>query len=166
VGGALEAATFTYSFSNVQGPVSGTVTGTIVLPDGDGTFAATDVTVTSEPDLLGYSGIFDVIGYTYVPSNTFTVFDGQITAGTFAAQNSMIPIPTFTCMALNFEDGTFGSLLNVEGNTLAGSGVQDLDSTTLSYSPASSSTPEPATFGLGAAALALIALRRRSQASR
>ncbi|MGB5596147.1 MAG: hypothetical protein WBM62_19225 [Crocosphaera sp.] len=49
------AATFGFSFSNVDGPVNGTVEGTIELPDGDGTFAATSVFVTSAPAALGYT---------------------------------------------------------------------------------------------------------------
>ena len=43
----VQAATFTFDFSNVNGAVSGEVSGTIVLPDGNGTFAATSVMIDS-----------------------------------------------------------------------------------------------------------------------
>ena len=75
------AATFNFSFSNVTGPVNGTVQGTLTLPDGDGTNAATSLIVTSAPAALGYTLPFDVMAnLTNLLSNSFTVSGGVITA--------------------------------------------------------------------------------------
>ena len=45
-------STYTFTFSNVDGAVAGTVTGTIKLPDGDGTFPAVGVEIESAPGSL------------------------------------------------------------------------------------------------------------------
>ncbi|MFM7713952.1 MAG: PEP-CTERM sorting domain-containing protein, partial [Microcystis sp.] len=59
---SASAATFNFSFSNVQGPVSGTVQGTLTLPDGDGTnLAATSLIVNSAPAAPGYTLPFNVL---------------------------------------------------------------------------------------------------------
>jgi hypothetical protein len=50
------ADTFTFGFTNTQGNVNGTVTGTILLPDGDGTNAATQVTIDSYPAYFAANG--------------------------------------------------------------------------------------------------------------
>ena len=137
------AATFNFSFSNVGGPVSGTVQGTLTLPDGDGTnLAATSVIVTSAPAALGYTLPFDVLANFSGVGNSFTVSGGVITASSFAAQNN-----NADTLALNFLPGILGSAFSVQGgggNIL--SGVLDVNSTTLTYSPAAPTTvPEPAT---------------------
>ncbi|GCL49239.1 hypothetical protein NIES3804_07930 [Microcystis aeruginosa NIES-3804] len=137
------AATFNFSFGNVTGPVSGTVQGTLTLPDGDGTnLAATSVIVTSAPAALGYTVPFDVLAnFTdNVPANSFTVSGGVIIASSFGAQS------IGGALALNFVSGTVGSLFTVQGSANLFSGVVDLNSTTLTYSPAAPTTvPEPAT---------------------
>jgi hypothetical protein len=136
------AATFNFSFGNVTGPVSGTVQGTLTLPDGDGTNAATSLIVTSAPAALGYTLPFDVLAnLTVVFGNSFTVSGGVITASSFAAQNN-----NTDTLALNFVPGTFGSVFSVQGAANLFSGVLDVNSTTLTYSPAAPTTvPEPAT---------------------
>ncbi len=48
-----KAASFNYEFMNVNGAVPGTVKGTITLPDGDGNFPASAVTITTYPASLG-----------------------------------------------------------------------------------------------------------------
>ena len=132
------AATFNFSFSNVDGPVSGTVQGTLTLPDGDGTNAATSLIVTSAPAALGSTLPFDVLAnFTTVPSNSFTVSGGVITSGSFFATNSI------GVLTLNFIPGNFGNLFNPLGAGGPFSGVVDLNSTTLTYSPVP--VPEPAT---------------------
>jgi hypothetical protein len=139
------AATFNFSFGNVTGPVSGTVQGTLTLPDGDGTnLAATSVIVTSAPAALGYTVPFDVLAnFTGVFGNKFTVSGGVITASSFAAQNNTDGVSVLT---LNFSPGTVGNLFNVRRSASTFSGVVDLNSTTLTYSPAAPTTvPEPAT---------------------
>ena len=76
-----QAATFNFSFSNVDGPVSGTVQGTIGLPDGNGTFAATLVIVTSAPAALGYTFPYNVLAdLTSIFANSFTLSGGAIIA--------------------------------------------------------------------------------------
>jgi hypothetical protein len=67
------AATLTFSFMNEEGPVAGTVEGEIELPDEDGTFAATAVTITSAPAALGYTLPIDALGGNAPLANTFTI---------------------------------------------------------------------------------------------
>ncbi len=135
------AATFNFSFGNVEGPVSGTVQGTLTLPDGDGTnLAATSLIVTSAPAALGYTLPFDVLANFAVIDNSFMVSGGVITASSFAAQNLT------QVLYLNFIPGTYGSLFTLPAGYSLNSGVVDLNSTTLTYSPAAPTTvPEPAT---------------------
>jgi hypothetical protein len=45
---------YSFSFDNNFGQVAGTVSGVIVLPEGDGTFAALAVYVLDAPEALGY----------------------------------------------------------------------------------------------------------------
>ncbi|MDB9426128.1 PEP-CTERM sorting domain-containing protein [Microcystis aeruginosa CS-564/01] len=134
------AATFNFSFSNVTGPVSGTVQGTLTLPDGDGTKAATSVIVTSAPAALGYTLPFNVLAnFTAVFGNSFTVSGGVITASSFAAQDN----PFSSGLSLNFLPGTFGNTFSIAGSASVFIGVVDKNSTTLTYSPVP--VPEPAT---------------------
>lgn len=135
------AATFNFSFGNVEGPVSGTVQGTLTLPDGDGILSATSLIVTSAPAALGYTLPFDVLAnLTTLLSNSFTVSGGVITASSFGAQNLT------EGLTLNFFPGSLGSVFTVKGSRSLSSGVVDVNSTTLTYSPAAPTTvPEPAT---------------------
>ena len=134
------AATFNFSFSNVEGAVGGTVEGIIELPDGDGTFAATSVTVTSAPAILGYPLPVDFVDGGEI-ANSFTIISGMIDATVSTFVNPFpVSFPFGTALALN--DGFEGSLLNVPGSGVTSSGVQDLDSSTLNYSNASATTPE------------------------
>ena len=135
------AATFNFSFSNVTGPVNGTVQGTLTLPDGDGTnLAATSLIVTSAPAALGYTLPLNVPANFGVLINSFTVSGGVITASYFFADNST------GALTLNFLPGSVGNLFSVAGAGDGFSGVVDVNSTTLTYSPAAPTTvPEPAT---------------------
>jgi hypothetical protein len=118
-----------FSFSNVEGTVPGMVAGTITLPDGDGTFAASSVTVTTAPNGLGY----DPTGFNFtsvlVYVNKFSVVNGIISksdsnfAGFFNGS---------TALGLNYNGITFLDYLNV-GN-LGNPGVRDSSSSTLTYS--------------------------------
>lgn len=133
------AVQFNFSFSNVQGGTAGTVQGIITLPNGDGTFAATGITVNSAPAALGYTTPYNVL--TNMPSviiNSFTVVGGAInpSSSSFGAQNST---EAFT---LNYS--SFGSLLSIKGSASATSGVWDTSNTTLTYPSASGTgVPEP-----------------------
>jgi hypothetical protein len=103
--------------------------------------AATSVIVTSAPADLGYTLPFNVLAnFTDLVSNSFTVSGGVITASSFAAQS------IGGGLALNFVPGSFGSVFTVQGSAFAFSGVVDVNSTTITYSPAAPTTvPEPAT---------------------
>lgn len=135
-----EAAVYSFSFSNVSGPVSGTVSGLITLPDGDGTFPATSFTVTSGPAALGYTYPFDAM--VTMPSsilNSFTVVGGNIDPilSTFGRQGAS------NAVTLNFL--TIGTLLTPIGGPTALSGVVDLTDSTLNYSNAST-VPESGSY--------------------
>jgi hypothetical protein len=129
---------FNFSFNNTVGPVNGTVSGTLDLPDGNGTFAATSIKMNSAPAELGYTQPVYVLSYfTNVASNSFTVSNGTITSSSFSAQKNG------ERFSLNFMSGLSGSgLWKVDGS----SGVQDINSTTLTYSP----VPVPFDIGPGA----------------
>jgi hypothetical protein len=133
---------FNFSFNNNVGPVNGTVSGKLDLPDGNGTFAATSITINSAPAALGYTQPVDVLSYfADVLSNSFTVSNGTITTSSFAVMNE-----TGESFTLNFMPGNYGSLLsNVSGS----SGVKDINSTTLTYSP----VPTPVPFDIGPGAI-------------
>ncbi|MFO5440825.1 MAG: hypothetical protein ACLBM4_19725 [Dolichospermum sp.] len=151
---------FNFSFNNTAGLVNGTVSGTLDLPDGNGTFAATSMKINSAPAALGYTQPVDVLSYfPDVFSNSFTVSKGTITASSFIAQNST------ELFSLNFVPGRFGSILSTVGLTSLFSGVVDINSTTLTYA-----TPTPVPFDIRPGAilptipiLALIYLWKQSR---
>jgi hypothetical protein len=133
---------FNFSFNNTAGLVNGTVSGTLDLPDGNGTFAATSIKINSAPAALGYTQPVDVLSYfPDVFSNSFTVSNGTITASSFGVSNNS------EGFALNFLPGVYGTFLSNVGSTNALSGVWDTNSTTLTYSPA---TPVPFDISPGA----------------
>jgi hypothetical protein len=78
------AGMFSFEFTNSLGNVPGTVAGSILLPDGDGTFAATGIVIAQYPQSLidfGYPApSFDVMSWPSHPAfvNTFTVAGGEI----------------------------------------------------------------------------------------
>lgn len=151
---SASAATFNFSFSNVDGTVSGTVQGTITLPDGDGTFAATSVIVTSAPAALGYTLPYDALANLTTPvTNSFTVSGGAITASNFARQNSTD--------ALSLALPGLGSLFNVRGSASTTSGVLDSSNSTLTFS-SPAPVPEPATV-LGLLSVAGVGLLGKRQ---
>ena len=135
---------FNFSFNNTAGPVNGTVSGTLNLPDGNGTFAATSMKINSAPAALGYTQPVDVLSYfPNVFSNSFTVSNGTITASSFGASNNS------EGFALNFLPGVYGSVLSPVGEVDPFSGVVDINSTTLTYSP----VPVPVPFDIGPGAI-------------
>ncbi|WP_414552696.1 hypothetical protein [Anabaena sp. CCY 0017] len=80
--GTAQAAIFNFSFSNENGAVNGDVKGTIELADGDGTFAATSVMITSLPGGLGLTAPVNALSSGSL-ENVFSVVGGQINlAGT------------------------------------------------------------------------------------
>ncbi|MEH2131750.1 MAG: PEP-CTERM sorting domain-containing protein [Nostoc sp.] len=161
--GTAQAATFNFSFSNVDGAVNGNVGGTIQLPDGDGTFAATSVVITSLPDGLGLTA---PLAPSSIIQNVFSVVAGQIN---LAGTQFVGLINPSTALALNttiVPVGTFLDALN--GASLGATGVQDIDSSTLTFTSASAAAvPEPASvIGiLGLGAFGVTSLRKRKQAT-
>ena len=125
--GAL-AASFPFSFSNVEGRTDGQVSGVIVLPDGDGTFAASSVIVQSAPDALGFDEPFDAVDFG-VLENEFEVSGGALVGIDFRAQGSNAAAGFF---ALNSQSFPLVSVLGVLGETDVEAGVLDYTSSTLS----------------------------------
>ncbi len=146
-----KAALFNYEFINVNGAVSGTVKGGITLPDGDGTFAASLVTIDSYPALLGLGATpitFDGLVFPII-SNSFTVGGGQILSSDFFGL-----INANTALALNGQSicGSGVTFLDVLNASDCGvTGVLDSANSTLSFSPGAASVPGPLPL-LGAAA--------------
>lgn len=152
---SASAATFNFSFSNVNGPVNGTVEGTITLPDGDGTFAATSVIVTSAPAALGYTLPLDAFFGLFF--NSFTVSGGAITASSFLSG------PSGGLFSLSSPFG--GTYLTTSNNSSASSGVLDSSNSTLTSTPApSAAVPEPATV-LGLLSVAGVGFLSKRQKS-
>ena len=134
------AAIFGFSFSNVDGLVNGVVEGTVELPDGDGMFSATAVTINSFPTALGLPPApIDALAAGF-EDNTFMVTDGEITGADLL---SRINIQTGFSLsdASNNAGPTFLDALNAED--FGATGVLDNDSFTLVFTSSPVSTPEP-----------------------
>lgn len=152
-------AVYSFLFQNVDGGVSGTVSGTITLSgDGDGTFSATSITINSAPVSLGYTTPYEVLtGMPSVIVNSFVVSGGQIdkASSSYGSQNST---EAFT---LNLS--SLGSLLSITGSASATTGVLDYSNSTLIYSSPTSAVPEPtsvAIFTIGALGMVYRARRK------
>lgn len=152
-----EAATYGFSFSNVDGSVAGTVAGDIVLPDGDGTFAASSIFVTSAPAALNYTLPLDILSvFTTVVSNSFTVSGGFITDASFGAQSAS------GTSALTLSFSVIGSALNAMGSGDFSIAVVDNDNTTLTLPTAPVPLPAAGWMLLAGAAGLVAATRRRN----
>jgi hypothetical protein len=152
---ANATAHYSFSFSNVEGAVSGTVAGTVTLPDGDGTFVAIALSITAAPAALGLTLPATLAALDGPAFNAFVVTGGAISA---AASHYVAVIDTpYMNFGLNF--GLLGSFLTPIGSGPL-DGVHDTGNATLSY--AAFPVPEPASLGLlvvGAAGMR--AARRR-----
>ncbi|MEL4896160.1 PEP-CTERM sorting domain-containing protein [Crocosphaera sp. Alani8] len=140
----VNAATFSFSFGNENGLVDGTVEGTIELPDGDGTFSATSIIVTSAPTELGYTYPLDFFNSTGIFENSFTVENGMIDK-----ENTQFEVEFAANVVFGLRTSFSGgaSFLTDSGNpnsSTFNTGVFDSDSSTLIFSvPSVESTPEP-----------------------
>lgn len=159
----VQAGVFTFVYSNFSGPVSGTVSGTITLPDGDGIFTASSIIVGSAPAALGYTTPINVTNYSTITNNYFVVSGGQIVkaSSTFVASTAVD--------AFGVGASGYGSFLTMKGSpgspSAAFSGVVDTSSVTLTYASAPAAVPEPtslAILGLGALGVAYRARRKSS----
>ena len=155
--GIANAATFNFSFTNENGPVAGTVTGTITLPDGDGTFAATAITVTSAPAALGYTTPLSANVATTL--NTFQVVGGAIVKAASAFATGSLG-GTLSPFGLSSPAGT---LLGTSGGGNPTNGVLDSDNSSLTYT---ASTPEPTSvitlIGVGVLGVASKKLKKKA----
>lgn len=148
----VNAATFTFSFMNVDGLVDGTVEGTVELPDGDGSFVATAVTITSFPAALGLPPApIDALAVNVI-ENQFSVVGGTIDI----ADTSFIGLingSVALSLSNSIADGSTFLDASSGGNSGA-TGVRDADNSTLFFSSDTVvSTPEPTSIfmlaGLG-----------------
>ena len=154
-----EAAIFSYQFSNVNGSTSGTVNGSISLPDGDGTFAAPTVTVDSYPAALNLGATPITILSPAAIDNSFQVIGGQIVLFDYFGlinDDTALAFNGSTCSSTTFLD-----VLNAQDCGV--SGVLDSASTTLSFSPVAPTVPGPLPL-LGTAAAFACSRRLRTRA--
>lgn len=146
--GVANAATFGFSFENVEGfsSADGTAVGEIELPDAaltiDGNYTATSITILSAPASLGLTFPLDVFTtFSAITVNSFDVVGGIIQpTSSFVSDGGGPDVGAFS---LNENPG-FGTLL--AGPTATG--MLDANSSTLTYTSPESpeSVPEPASI--------------------
>ena len=168
------AASFSFSFTNEDGLVDGVVEGTLELPDGNGSFNATALSITSAPTDLGYSLPLNILDSSAsIINNIFVVTDGMITSGSFIASSFE--------SSFRISAGTaFGSALGVNGNSSFTTGVWDTDGSTLVFStidpptdpvdpptdpvdPPVTKVPEPSTLSFLALSVLTTTILKRKQ---
>ena len=156
-----KAASFNYEFMNVNGAVPGTVKGTITLPDGDGTFPASAVTITSYPASLGLGAT--PISISNLVKNIFVVSAGDIIDSDFLGEiNAKTGLAFFDSVACG---GGATFLDKFDAADCGSSGVLDTNSLTLSFSPAAANVPGPLPLlGVAAAFAHSRRLRTRQRA--
>jgi len=98
---AAPVSYYSFSFDNNFGQVAGTVSGVIVLPEGDGRFAASAVYVLDAPEALGYpregAGPYPMI-FNVMDSFSEVRYNGFIVSGGV--------IDRFESMFLAYNEGT------------------------------------------------------------
>lgn len=132
---------FDFSFTNQTGSVNGTVSGFIDLAfNGNGSGAATQAVITSQPTIFTTEFAappINLLGLAHVPLNSFTVTGGAITSVQFSAN-------TLTGVEPIFEMDNLGATWELA----AGADSPSVISSTLTFTPAESTTPEPASLVL------------------
>jgi hypothetical protein len=140
------AGLYNFSFSNVEGPVAGSVQGTLVLPDGDGVFSASSLIVTSAPASLGYTLPFNILAnFTSVLENAFLVNGGAIDVhqSSFTAYFADGPDGSALSLSGTAFSGTPGSLFNSQLTANVTTGVFNGNNSILVFASASGPAPAP-----------------------
>lgn len=75
---SASSATFRFTIENTNGNTPGTISGLIVLPDGDGAFEPASIIIDLAPASLGYSVPIDALSGASSSLNIFTVANGEI----------------------------------------------------------------------------------------
>jgi hypothetical protein len=162
---AQASQTFNFTFSDVDNKLDGTssISGTILIDgDGDGTFAASSITLINAPSsLVGgiTSGDF-IFEASSIYTNTFTISGGAITAAVFDGDNKVTDPDAM--LAFNMH-GFAGYFLNSSYEISDSIGGVE----SLTFSAAAAPVPEPATWALfmaGAGLMGAGARRRRAVA--
>ena len=161
---AQAALVFQYSFTNLSGTVSGTVTGKIYGLNDNGTGAASSVTIESFP--VGLNSVFgagpiDTSIWDQQVQNQFTVSGGQVTGGGFYARQTLNFLSYGAQLFINGNTGPY-NFVNIDGaddnyvwgaNGFAAANITPFDS---------QSVPEPSTLALFGLAVVAMGLKRRA----
>jgi hypothetical protein len=162
-----------YNFSiNLSSGITGTVTGTLDLPfinaGGSGTGAADSLVLTSVPAGFGAFVSNTVTSWADQENNSFTVSAGVITSVLFWALTNGTSTANELCLnSTGSPTGMFGeyscpSGLNLLQSDVSTDGFNFNGLAGITFTPASTATPEPGTNGmilLGIASLCLAARR-------
>ncbi len=128
---------YNFSLSNEDGPVSGIVEGAVFLPDGDGTFPASDVIITSAPVSLGYTTFpFNALTGN-IFGNSFTVDDGVIDASKSFFESQFFNNALFGLNTPFSGGASYLTDINNPDFETINTGILDSDSSTLTYSQGS-----------------------------
>jgi hypothetical protein len=164
---SARADNFTFSFTNVPtgdgDDISGTVTGEILGLTNDSTGPAAEVLILSFPpgldSVLG-SGPIYATSWSDQIENSFTVTNGQVTAGGFYAWDTLDSVPYGAQLYINGLGAGFNEA-NLDGVEYGPAYVQGADGlAAANIQPA----PEPPSLALlGVGLLGLLGLKRRFQ---
>lgn len=163
IGQAKAGTIFSFSFVDDFNPTD-VVSGTLVLPDGDGVgLAATTVTVNVAPAALGYILPLDVMSLGPVGINSFDVVAGNIVSADFQSGDGVNQVFTLTNQAtssdLSSPDYSVVDFAFINGLSTTFERIGSTESGTAS-APASILL-----FGLGLAGIGLLKRRRQLVAS-
>jgi hypothetical protein len=164
---AQASQTFNFTFSDLNGFFDGTssVSGQIILTgDGDGTFAASSVTITHAPASFLNTTFNSTYNFANAASiNIFTVINGNIVRNGTAFLDGELVNGVYAGLYLTNNDG----FSRITQFYIDGTQIADSNSRSLSFTSAPSAVPEPSTLALflaGAGLMGAGARRRRAVA--